>query len=136
MNPSDDLPGRITWRCDTCRAVTTTGCIHIDLQTVSAAEKSFSDYERGRSRDAEMVSLASLMLMPQPARWQVQCAGCVHNCCGCYSIDLRQCQTIYALVKWTAHLYEKNWFNATNWMGLLHRVAQEHGSAREATGVA
>lgn len=136
-HPHINLPGRIAWKCHTCGDVITAGAIHIDLQAVRRAEQALAAQEkRTRGEDVDRVWFAELLLGPRIEQWRVDCNTCCHGCVGCYSIDLRQCQTIYALVRWTEHLYGKNWFNATNWIYFIAEVARQHGSVSEPTGVA
>lgn len=140
MDPSElpqlahPLPGQIAWVCDTCGSPMRAGALHIDLAQVTAARRERADWEK-RKQDAEQVWALELLLLPDIPRWRVECNACCHDCAGCYSIDLAQCQSMFALVRWTAHLYEKTWFGATNWINFIRKVAQENGSPLEATGV-
>ncbi|MFI6228600.1 hypothetical protein ACIBCR_14965 [Micromonospora echinospora] len=126
----------IAWRCDTCATSTTTGVIHINLQRVTAVEQELTAWEKRPREDvSRAVELAEVFAAPMIARWEVACRKCGHDCSGCYSIELALCPSVFALVKWTAHLYDKSWFRATNWVSFIHRVAQENGDPAEAAGV-
>jgi hypothetical protein len=125
----------IAWRCDECGNPATTGAIHVDLRRVNAAERARTEWEARPRAVGQAFDLSDMFAAPMMARWQVTCSGCAHNCAGCYSIDLALCRSVFALVKWTAHLYEKSWFGATNWIAFIHGVAQENGDPREAAGV-
>lgn len=126
----------IAWRCDNCGNPATAGAIHVEMRMVADAEQSIADWEK-RSRDdaSEAFDLADIFAAPTLALWNVSCDGCRHSCFTCYSIDLALCRSMFALVKWTAHLYDKSWFRATNWIAFIHRVAQENGDPSEAAGV-
>lgn len=132
----DTLPGRIVWTCATCRQPARAGLIHIDLRAVTQRQGEMKDWEERRSSGARAIELGELFSMPPIVHWQISCDACHRGCSGsCYEIGLKQCQSVYALIKWTAHLYGKSWFSATDWIDFIHRVAQEQGSAAEPTGV-
>ena len=143
MNPNglaqttaDALPGRINWTCSTCQRPTRFGALHIDLQEVNRAERARKDWDRrDRGADAPVLQLSDLFRMPPLAHWRVECDGCRHQCVGCYSIDLTQCQSAFALIKWTQHLYGKTWFGATDWVHFIAGVARANGSPTDPTGV-
>lgn len=126
----------IGWRCHTCGEPAASGVVHIDLRKVRAAETALAAW-RGRPREgvSRALDLADIFAAPTVEQWQVVCAGCCHNCVGCYAIDLGQVRSLHALIAWTAHLYDKSWFTATNWIAFIHRVAQEHADPREPMGV-
>jgi hypothetical protein len=130
------IPGQINWRCSACGQPTRTGALHIDLQQVRQAERSLAAWERRHADpDGRAFNLAELMTMPRVEPWRVDCNTCCHDCAGCYTIELAQCQSLSALIRWTHHLYDKNWFKSTDWIGFIHQVAQANGSPTETAGV-
>lgn len=132
----DTIPGQINWLCFTCQQPATAGAVHIDLQQVRITEKAIRDWERSKSGvDVPVLQLGDLFRMPSLAHWRVDCDACRHSCGGCYMIDLTRCQSAYALIKWTEHLYGKSWFAATDWVHFIAGVARASGSPSEATGV-
>jgi hypothetical protein len=123
----------INWVCETCDQPATDGVLHIDQRAALAARVEIDRWnEQRRSEGPTRFSVAAVFAAPRRVRWQVSCNGCAHDCGGCYTIELRQCRTWVAALCWQAHLYEKNWFNATNWVALLARVAREHAPAESA----
>lgn len=134
--PFDTIPGQINWACFTCRQPATLGAVHIDLQKVGSTEKAMKGWEKNKSSvDAPVLQLGDLFRMPTLAHWRVECDACRHSCAGCYMIELTQCQSAYALIKWTEHLYGKSWFGATDWIHFIANIVRMNGSPLEATGV-
>jgi hypothetical protein len=141
MHPSNHLTttaataDRIDWRCHTCGQPTTAGGLHIDLASVREAEREWTAWRNRPARDPDMFSLAEVLTMPSPARWRVDCNSCLREQATTYTIDLAQCQSVWALIRWQAHLSEKNWFPATDWMTFVAEVARRHGSPSEPVGM-
>ncbi|MEU7170345.1 hypothetical protein ABZ949_02490 [Micromonospora tulbaghiae] len=125
----------IAWRCSRCGGSADGGVLHISHRDVRAAERAAKEWN-ATTQSKEAFDLADIFMMPALAQWQVACPACMraHNCAGCYQIELGQCATLTALLRWQAHLYDKSWFGATNWVGFVHRVAQEH-APHETAGV-
>ncbi|MET8278243.1 hypothetical protein [Micromonospora sp. NPDC005174] len=117
----------ITWRCHQCDLPARAGVLHINHQQVHAAEQAAKAWDADHPAD-EAFNVADVLMMPHLAQWQVSCDGCLssHDCGGCYEISLSQVSTFTALLRWQAHLYDKSWFDATNWVAFVHRLAQEH----------
>lgn len=140
MNPSrlsaPALPGQIDWRCMTCGQPTTSGLLHIEHRQVRGAEQTLAEWDhRHGDTDGQILQLGEIMSMPRTARWRVDCDTCRHDCTGCYTIEISLCRSVFALVRWTHHLYGKSWFGATDWIEFIHQVAQDNGSPSETTGV-
>ncbi|MEV1315342.1 hypothetical protein AB0J14_04575 [Micromonospora arborensis] len=126
--PSSTTTNVIGWRCRQCDLPAKSGALHIGHQQVRAAERAAKDWDAQHPAD-EAFDLADVFMMPSRAQWQVTCDGCLqrrHDCGGCYEIGLNQVPTFTALLRWQAHLYDKSWFNVTNWVAFVHRLAQEH----------
>jgi hypothetical protein len=80
--------------------------------------------------EAEIVSVEELIEEHQEARWQVHCDACNPHrfngslCDGCYWFAVERCVTWAQLVHWTAHLLEKDWVAATNWLDFIRITAE------------
>ncbi len=118
----------IRWVCSACGQPAATGAVHIDYRAITDAEQAAKAWD-ARRHSLNAFDLADVFTMPSRAQWQVTCDGCLqeqHDCGGCYEISLGQVPTFTALLRWQAHLYAKSWFDATNWVAFVHRLAQEH----------
>lgn len=68
-------------------------------------------------------TLADLLSVPPEVPWWA-----LHDDCGPepddleYWIAIERVRTVLALIKWTAHLYDKRWFADTTWMDILEHV--------------
>ncbi|MFI2663240.1 hypothetical protein [Micromonospora carbonacea] len=124
-------PEVVDWTCDTCRQpIVGGGAIHIDLRQVRETERRIDEWNRGEGRPGlARVSVVQMLLAPRREHWRVDCNACCHSCVTCYTIDLTRCQTLRDLVGWTAHLYGKNWFNATDWVYFMQRVTGAEAAA-------
>lgn len=78
--------------------------------------------EPGTPRPA--VSLVEALQLPSPAPWHIHHDRCRprHEGDG-YHIDVERIRSWRDLVRWTAHLMEKNWLGDTNWQVLLGNAA-------------
>jgi hypothetical protein len=114
------------------------GVIHISHNEVFRAEQANAAARERRSARAaaegrtgfaaEIVSLDELRDEHREAQWQVHCDGCnphrADGCAGCYWFAVERCSTWAQLVHWTAHLSEKEWLAATNWMDFIRTAAE------------
>lgn len=81
--------------------------------------------------EGSAVDLTELDGFPEDIHWRTG-----HDACrsdhdeGCYEIDGDQITTWPALMHWTAHLMEKNWFGDSDWDELLREIAGEVPSRR------
>ncbi|MEV5211368.1 hypothetical protein AB0K35_28230 [Micromonospora sp. NPDC053740] len=118
----------IRWVCGACGQPAESGAVHVDFGSVVAAQQAAKEWD-ARSHSLSAFDLADVFTMPARAQWKVTCGECLqqqHDCGGCYEIGLSQVPTFTALLRWQAHLYDKSWFDATNWVAFVHRLAQEH----------
>ena len=140
MRHDSALPSRINWTCQTCNTPVITGMIHASFSGIRQAQAAHAEYKKAKSTNGEdFHALVSVAAYPRIVHWRVVCDGCRseqgHDCSDCYGIDLERCQSVFALFKWTRHLYGKTWFEVTDWIYFASGVAEANGPVYEATGV-
>lgn len=59
--------------------------------------------------------------------WRSLHTGCSED--DYYGIDLEQVSDYRGLLRWTAHLMDKNWLAQTNWSALIRSVLTDKGVA-------
>lgn len=111
------------------------GVVHISHASIAYVQREWRD--RDRFEDAwTPIDLKTLLGQPDPAMWMVHCDDCnphphPHDprswCHGCYWFSVDRCRTWAQLIDWTAHLSQKDWLTATDWMDFIRRTA--HGQA-------
>lgn len=131
--------GRIRWACGICEMeIWSGGALYVDLRRASEIlrEQVKDDHRRflGPVRFDDAL-YAALLSVPRFVRWHVACDACFNENDCSYDISLDQCRSLAALIRWTAHLYGKSWFRATDWIYFTHEVAQMTGSPLETVGV-
>ena len=113
------------------------GVIHVSYDEIERVERARGAVKEQRlakasaegrtSTPADLVTAEELLAASMAAGWQVHCDDCnPHNadgCGGCYWFEVERCLTWAQLVDWTAHLAEKSWLEATDWMGFIRDVA-------------
>jgi hypothetical protein len=122
----------IDWSCATCgRKANGRGAVHVVYAEIWRAEEEIARRAAQDSADAEQdhgfvrFNLTDvLVLSPRPAKWLVECGDCCGGCEDSFWIDLRQVQTLADLVRWTAELNSKTWFNATDWISFMASVVE------------
>jgi hypothetical protein len=91
-----------------------------DIHVYRDAERAY----RAVHPEGEAMSLAGLLLAPEPVHWRAYHAHCeTEPQEGAYQIGSERVRTWAQFAHWTAHLMEKNWFQLTDWDCLLREVA-------------
>jgi hypothetical protein len=110
------------------------GVIHIAMNEVMRVEQAqTAEREMLRTKAADgippIVTVAELRAQPVEVAWQVHCDSCNPHrpggCAGCYWFAVERCSTWAQLVHWTAHLSEKGWLSATDWMTFIRAIAEQ-----------
>lgn len=132
--------GPVRWTCGTCRRpIHRGGMLGVDLSRANEVRQHQIVTDARRLAGDGLVSLQDGLLevltAPPLARWEVACDDCPDSGRWGYAIELEVCRSLAALIRWTAHLYGKSWFRATDWIGFMARVARENSDPLEPTGV-
>lgn len=123
----------LVWSCSACGApiADREGYLTVNVSDADgrngAAAARRADLGLTNTRDADgqpqVVTLGDLLTIPDEVPWWA-----LHDACGPDADDLRywlaieRIRTPLALIKWTAHLYGKRWFDDTTWMDILEHV--------------
>lgn len=123
----------LVWPCSECGApiADSEGYITVSVKAAderhaaAAVERADISVTGPTDADGSMraTTLADLLAVPHEVPWWA-----LHDNCGPdpddleYWIAIERVRTVLALVRWTAHLYDKRWFADTTWMDILQRV--------------
>jgi hypothetical protein len=126
--------------CFTCRQDIPAGggvvhISHADVYRIERANAAARDARLARVAaegrndfEAEIIDFDELRAEHQEAEWQVHCDGCNPHrddgCAGCYWFAVERCATWAQLVHWSAHLLEKDWVRATNWLDFIRATSE------------
>lgn len=120
--------------CDLCRRPVAdgTGSLYIDLAEVREYRH---DADEWRAAHAGPVKVSEVLDAPARPCWRVR-----HDACDtdrdvlAYDISVEQIRTWHELARWTAHLFDKNWFALTDWGHLMRGVAENSGTRIQPSG--
>lgn len=109
---------QITWLCDGCKKPVANGTGHMevryaDISAYKKARAAWHDANPGR-----MIHGGALLDFPDRARWHVwhkKCDPDPEEEFPVYWFDIERIRTHAQVLKWTAHLMGKRWFEDTNW---------------------
>ena len=122
-----------TWTCDGCGDPILSGFVTVRYEDIHAAQHARADWDSKRARRHAgekflVLTRSDLASMPEDARWHAWHDGCdPHPTGNDYWFTVSQVPTFEAVLSWTVHLMEKNWFAATDWGPFLRRQLQPRG---------
>jgi hypothetical protein len=110
--------------CDGCMRPVADGDGALYLNFGELAESRRAKEQWDTSRDPSgRLDIVSLLLLPGLASWHIHHDACRPEGADGYDIAVERVRTWRDLVRWTAHLMEKNWLPHTNWRSLLGNAA-------------
>lgn len=124
----------LLWVCDGCgkQVRPESGYFEVSNAAVAAVEQGEKSWRQRYASGSGLVvcSIDELNEYPERAPWKVW-----HRKCdptprdAAYFVDLERCTTAADLLRWTAHLIEKDWVvKSTNWADFIVRVIGGHNS--------
>ena len=127
------MGAELVWPCSACGTPIADGEGYLTVNVTDADERGGAalalraDLGLTNTPDADsppqVVTLGDLLTIPDEVPWWA-----LHDTCGPDAEDLQywlaieRVRTPLAMIKWTAHLYGKRWFDDTTWMDILERV--------------
>ena len=111
--------------CDVCGRPVEDGCGSLYVRFSDLQEKRRAKAEWQDAREpGQAFDIGTLLQMPGPAPWSIHHVSCqpADDADG-YHISVETVRTWRDLVRWTAHLMEKNWLPDTNWQSVLGNAA-------------
>lgn len=128
--PAPTLP-TLVWICETCHKPVDngTGYLHVDLKETGIRERAYAEWERRHTDEDGNTTIqgsawTELFDLPERAPWQAHHAACDPDPeAGDYWFSIERARTHADLLRWTAHLMEKTWLEATDWQELIDRMA-------------
>lgn len=117
----------LTWTCDGCGDPILSGFVAVRYADIEAAGRAQTDWDRRHAGGLVVVlTRGEMAAMPEPAQWHAW-----HDDCGPHpggnEYSFGQPPTFEAVLSWTVHLMEKNWFAATDWGPFLRRQLHPQG---------
>lgn len=110
--------------CDTClRPVADgEGCLYLSFGDLADHRRAKREWEASRDESGRL-DILGLLGLPSFAAWRIHHDVCRPAGVDGYDITVEEIRTWRGLVKWTAHLMEKNWLVETDWRVLLGNAA-------------
>jgi hypothetical protein len=114
---------RVAWDCAVCGSPIDDNDGYLWV-SVCDAIRALEAEQEWKQRHGSVVSIAELLELPDHVPWVA-----VHRGCDTrpeetgYWIDVERLRSPWDLLRWSAHLSEKNWLRATNWPDVISRVA-------------
>ncbi len=123
----------LTWTCEKCGRPIADGAGYLTLNEADAArfpEKLVAWQAQAIANNPPLLGVhgviggADLLDYPDPVHWEVLHAACDPNPDrGDYWIAVERIRTAASVLRWTAHLWDKDWLMHTDWDALLQRAA-------------
>lgn len=112
-----------TWTCDHCKKPIKDGHGYVYVDK-NAAWKCKANIKTWKAENpGPFLAATALMDYPRPARWIVTHGDCDHVPNGNdYSLNIENMRTHADLIRRTAHLMGKSWFEHTDWEQILYRA--------------
>lgn len=115
----------LVWCCQRCDKpiADDDGYLHVNYAEINHVQRETAAWHK-RHPAGTVISGAELFTHPGRAPWQAH-----HRACdprpesNDYWIGVERIRTHLQVVKWTAHLMEKNWLEHTSWIDVLRGVA-------------
>lgn len=120
--------------CDNCRRPVGDGggFLSIDLMDVRTYQRAASQW---RIDHPGPVPAGDIFDSPVRPCWRVEHDECnTADGASAYTIEVERVRTWRDLTWWTAHLFDKNWFAATDWGHLMRGVAENSGTRIQPSG--
>lgn len=118
----------VRWQCQVCRSLIDgdTGFAAISYAELEEHERALAEWDaRDRGGDPDwIIDAYDLLSYPNPVRWRIRhdhCAGGDED--DTYSIGIGRLRSAADVLRWTAHLAQKGWVEATDWDVVLLDVA-------------
>lgn len=111
--------------CDLCGRPVENGCgsLYVSFGELHAHRHAMADWKSANEPGAAL-NIVAMLHLPGPAPWRIHHDTCRPAEVGDgYHIDIERVRTWRDLVRWTAHLMEKNWLPDTDWRVLLGNAA-------------
>ena len=120
--------------CDTCHRPIAdhTGYLYIDLGEVREYQRAAREW---RTAHSSVAPVSDVLNNPVRPCWRVR-----HGACdtakepSTYAIGVDRIRSWRDLTWWTAHLFDKRWFPATDWGSLMRGVAENSGTRIQPAG--
>jgi predicted GIY-YIG superfamily endonuclease len=133
MNAGTGSAG-LVWKCEVCGLAVDDdkGYVTLDYADLAAYDAKEKEYDARREAERQAsglklvaVSFAALIdEFPAQVHWKVLHSACDPNVDSCdYWIGVERIRTHSDLIHWSAHLFEKGWFQHTDWDDILYRHA-------------
>lgn len=110
-------------KCDVCgvQVKIEEGVLSISFITIREVQEKREEFKK--NHPGPVLTVGEVMAFPERVPWRWHHFGC--NVDGSYSIEATRFDTIEKAMHWTLHLMEKNWFEFTDWRGLISRLYPE-----------
>jgi hypothetical protein len=117
--------------CEGCRQpFTSAGCLWISFAEIHRASNQDAEWHEAHPA-GEAVDITTFLTLPGDAVWHAHHDRCMPDeGRDSYDISVEQIRTWAGLVRWTAHLMEKNWLPVSDWDGVLREASGESPSQR------
>lgn len=98
------------------------GSLYLRFAQLNETRNARADWE-ATNPPGQALSLSSILMSPGLAPWLIHHDACRPNEADGYHIDVERVRSWRDLVRWTAHLMDKNWLPDTDWRVLLGNAA-------------
>jgi hypothetical protein len=116
----------IVWRCGVCRRLIDDGAGYVTVGYTELRAHASGAAEWEVEHPGPCVTAGAFLDYPALVEWQVLHRRCDPNVEGDdYWIDVERLRTPAQLLRWAAHLSEKEWLDRTTWPDVLRAVAKQ-----------
>ena len=108
-------------KCDTCgkEVKIKEGVLSISFRKIREIQDKQEEFKK--RHPGPLLNVCEVMAFPSRVPWIWHHCGCNMNGTS-YEIEGNRVDTIEKAMGWTLHLMEKNWFEYTDWRGLISRL--------------
>jgi len=103
------------------------GCLEVFFSDIHSYRHAQQEWQQVHGDGPHTIS--QLLQLPSHVPWRLHHYTCNPHRVDGYDIDVAKVRTWRDLVRWTAHLLEKNWLALTDWHQVI-RAAAERRSGR------
>ncbi len=120
--------GRVAWDCDVCGNPIDDNDGYL-CASVRDAVRALEAEQEWKQRHGIVVTIEELFELPDHVPWVALHRGCDPRPEDeGYWVDVSRLRSSWDLVRWTAHLSEKNWLRATDWHEVISHAADRAGA--------